>query len=82
MSLLKSLKQKLGHGDPSAGLVEIYMTESKSLMENDADKAAKEDKDLGDIAGAIAKAAPKVAKASTAFRVPFRVPLRNFFVAF
>jgi DnaJ-class molecular chaperone len=54
----------------SVQMVEVYMTETKSLMEQlpglaaKADEAAKADQDLGDVADAIAKVAPKLVKAS------------------
>jgi len=70
-SLLKSLKKNLEKSGASVQMVEVYMTETKTLMEQlpglaaNADEAAKADKDLGDIGGAIAKIAPKLAKASS-----------------
>jgi hypothetical protein len=68
-SLLKNIEQKLKKDGISADLVQVYMTETKSLMERmpdlvaHADEAAKADKDLGEMSAAIAKAAPKLAKA-------------------
>jgi DnaJ-class molecular chaperone len=70
-SLLKGLEQKLKHQEASVDLVQVYLTETKSLMERlpdlaaNAGDAAKADKDLGDVGTAIAKVAPKLLKASS-----------------
>jgi len=51
-------------------MAEVYLTETKSLMERlpqlaaDAQTAAKGDKDLGDVGQLIAKIAPKLARVS------------------
>jgi hypothetical protein len=68
-ALLKGIEQKLKKEGLSADLVQVYMTETKSLMDRvpdlvaNADDAAKADKDLGEVGAAIAKAAPKLSKA-------------------
>jgi DnaJ-class molecular chaperone len=70
-SLLKSLEQKLKSEGASVDLVQVYMTETKSLMDRvpelaaNAGDAAKADKDLGDVGAAIAKVAPKLLKATS-----------------
>lgn len=70
-SLLKSLKQQLEREGGSVAMVEVYMTETKTLMEQlpalakGAGEAAKADRDPGDTVKAIAKAAPKLVKATS-----------------
>lgn len=69
-SILKSLKQKLEKDGGSGDLAQVYMTETKTLMERlpklatNAGEVAKADKDLSDVGSAIAKVAPKLVKAS------------------
>jgi DnaJ-class molecular chaperone len=70
-SLLKNLKKNLEKSGVSAQMVEVYMTETKSLMQQvpglaaGADEAAKADNDLSDVDGAIARIAPKLVKATS-----------------
>lgn len=70
-SLLKGLEQKLKNQDASVDLVQVYITETKSLIERlpdlaaNAGEAAKADKDLGDVGAAIAKVAPRLLKATS-----------------
>jgi hypothetical protein len=70
-SLLKGLEQKLKSEGAAGDLVQVYMTETKSLMERLPDLAAnagdlaKADKELSDVGAAIAKVAPELLKATS-----------------